>query len=272
MKFLEKLDKAVQKNSSLLCVGLDISLSSIPAHILKESDPVFSFNKAVIEATGDLVCAYKPNMAFYEALGGYGLDALLKTIEYVPKHIPVILDAKRGDIGSTSAAYAKTIFEIFKADATTVNPYMGFDSIEPFWEYQEKGVFILCLTSNPSARDFQFFGGDHKLYLEVARKTKEWNKFGNLGLVVGATKAESLGEIRNMIDDLPILIPGIGTQGGDLENSVKFGTDKKGSRAIFNVSRAVIYASTEADFAERARNKAKNLRDEINRYRPSIKN
>lgn len=264
MNFLEKLDKAVQKNNSLLCVGLDISLSSIPAHILKDTDPVFSFNKAVIDATGDLVCAYKPNMAFYEALGGYGLDALLKTIEYVPKHIPVILDAKRGDIGNTSAAYAKTVFEIFKADATTVNPYMGFDSIEPFWEYQEKGVFILCLTSNPSARDFQFFGSDHKLYMEVARKTKEWNKFGNLGLVVGATKAESLGEIRNMVDDLPILVPGIGSQGGNLESSVKFGTTKNGGRAIFNVSRAVIYDSNP-------RTKAKNLRDEINRYRPSVK-
>jgi len=166
MKFLEKLDKAIAKNNSLLCIGLDVNFSKLPTSLLQSVDPVFNFNKAIIDSTADLVCAYKPNMAFYEALGTYGLESLLKTIEYIPKHIPVILDAKRGDIGNTSSAYAKSIFEIFKADATTIKPYMGFDSIEPFLEYRDKGIFVLCLTSNPSAKDFQFFGGTQKLYLD----------------------------------------------------------------------------------------------------------
>ena len=155
MTFLEKLDAAVKKNNSLLCIGLDIDLKKIPASLLNKGDPIFDFNKAIIDATKDLVCAYKPNIAFYEMYGVYGMQALIKTIEYATDHIPIILDAKRSDIGHTASAYAKAIFDIYKADATTVNPYLGGDSLEPFLEYTDKGIFVLCLTSNPGSKDFQ---------------------------------------------------------------------------------------------------------------------
>lgn len=257
MSFLEKLDQAVKKNNSLLCLGLDIDLSRIPNHFLKGDDPIFLFNREIIDATKDLVCAYKPNMAFYEMNGVNGLSSLIRTIEYIQATaIPVILDAKRGDVGHSSAAYAKAIFQVFKADATTVNPYLGHDSIEPFIEYQEKGVFVLCLTSNAGFKDFQIAGKDEPLYKSVAQHVKEWNIYGNCGLVVGATKPEQLKEINELVPDMPLLIPGIGAQGGDLEASVKFG----GKRAILNASRSVLYATNP-------RAEALKLRDEINQYR-----
>lgn len=263
MKFIEKLDKSADNNKSLLCVGLDIDLDRVPQSVLNKEDPIYIFNREIVNATKDLVCAFKPNIAFYEKYGIYGLSSLIKTIELIQgTGIPVILDAKRGDIGHSSAAYAKSAFDIYKADAVTVNPYLGKDSIEPFLEHQEKGVFVLCLTSNPGSRDFQ-----STVYKAVADQAKEWNKYGNCGLVVGATKPEELKEIRGKVGDMPILIPGIGAQGGDIESTVKYGVNKQGNRAIINSSRSIIYASKEDNFAEAAREAAKSLRDNINQYR-----
>jgi len=268
MSFLEKLDSAVKKNNSLLCVGLDIDLKKIPDSLLNKGDPIFDFNKAIINATKDIVCAYKPNMAFYEMYGIYGIEALIKTIEYIyTLEIPVILDAKRGDVGNTASAYAKSLFEIYKADAITVSPYLGKDSLDPFFEYKEKGIFVLCLTSNPGSKDFQNTGNDDPLFKQVAKKVREWNVNGNAGLVVGATKPEELKEIRSMVGDMPILIPGIGAQGGDTAKTVRYGTNKKGERAIINSSRNIIFASTGEDFAGSARVAARKLKEEINSYR-----
>jgi orotidine-5'-phosphate decarboxylase len=263
LKFLEKLDKVAAKNNSLLCIGLDINLDRVPPSVLNKEDPIYIFNREIINATKDLVCAYKPNIAFYEMYGVYGLSSLIKTIELIlGTGIPVILDAKRGDIGHSSAAYAKSAFEVYKADAATVNPYLGKDSVEPFLEHQEKGIFVLCLTSNPGAKDFQT-----AIFKDVAKKTKEWNKYGNCGLVVGATKPEQLKELRELVGDMPLLIPGIGAQGGDIESTVKYGVNKQGNRAIINSSRSILYASREDKFAEAARKAAKELRKKINQCR-----
>lgn len=227
---------------------------------------VFDFNQAIIEATADLVCAYKPNFAFYEALGVDGLNSLQKTIEFIPAQIPVIGDAKRSDIGNTAKAYAKALFNTFGCDAATVNPYLGFDSVEPFLNYRDKGVFILCRTSNPGALDFQGLVCSSGLLLHemVARKAKEWNIHGNIGLVVGATYPEELKHLRQLCPEMPLLIPGIGTQGGDLAMAVKHGVDSDGERAIFSISRQVIYASSGTDFAQTARRTATEFRNQIN--------
>ncbi|MCX5749485.1 MAG: orotidine-5'-phosphate decarboxylase [Candidatus Saganbacteria bacterium] len=261
MDFLNRLDQAGEKNDSLLCVGLDIDLARMPKEFLSKEDPIFSFNKMVVDKTRDLVCAYKPNIAFYEMYGIYGLQSLIKTIEYIPDEIPVILDAKRGDVGHTAGAYAKSAFEVFKADATTVNPYLGYDSIKPFLEYRDRGTFILCLTSNAGYRDFQD-SGDEKvpLYIHVAKHVKEWDIYGNCGLVAGATNPGELKKIREIAVNMPILIPGIGAQGGDLEQSVRNGITKDKNRAVINSSRSIIYSDDPAKAA-------KKLRDEINRYR-----
>jgi orotidine-5'-phosphate decarboxylase len=268
MKFIQKLKRVSQKNNSLLCVGLDTELEKIPKFLMCEKDPIFSFNQKIIDSTKDLVCSYKPNLAFYEAYGIKGVEALKKTCEYVPKDIPIILDAKRGDIGNTSKMYAKAIFEEFKADGVTLNPYLGEDSLSPFLEYENKCSFILCLTSNAGAKDFQLQKIEGKpLYKIVAEKVKTWNKKGNCGLVVGATYPEQLKEIREMAEELPILIPGVGAQKGDVEKTVKYGTDKNGELAIINSSRGIIYASSEKDFAEAARREAERLRNEFNLYR-----
>lgn len=267
MNFTETLDKAVKLNNSLLCIGLDIDLGKIPKFLLNKEDPIFTFNKAIIDETLDIVCAYKPNIAFYEMYGMYGLESLIRTIEYIPDEIPVILDAKRGDIGHTASAYAKAIFEIYKADATTVNPYLGHDSVEPFLEFSDKGIFVLCLTSNPGHKDFQILGKDEPLYKTIARSVKDWNKHGNAGLVVGATNAEELKEIRQLVGDMPILIPGIGTQGGDLQSSVKNGVNRKGERALINASRSIIFASDREDYARSAKLHARRLKDDINSFR-----
>ncbi len=264
MNFIEKLTGAARKNKSLLCIGLDPDPELMPDKV-----GVFEFNKAIIDATSDLVCAYKPNLAFYEALGNEGLTALKRTVDYIPEDIPVIADAKRGDIGNTARAYAKTIFADFNFDATTVSPYLGFDSIEPFIQYHDKGVFILCRTSNAGAVDFQTLrceveNGPHPLFEIVALKASQWNTHGNIGLVVGATYPEELRLIRQSHPDMPLLIPGIGTQGGDLALTVRYGVDAQGERAIINSSRQIIYASRGKDFAEAARRAASILRDQIN--------
>ena len=263
MKFLDQLDKASKKNNSLLCVGLDIDLNKVPQAILKQEDPIYNFNRDIINATCEFVCAYKPNIAFYERYGIYGLSSLIQTIEHIRNlKIPVILDAKRGDIGHSSAAYAEAIFNVYKADAVTVNPYLGHDSVEPFLDYRDKGIIILCLTSNPGAKDFQ-----KDIFLNVAYEAKKWNKHNNCGLVVGATKPEELAEVRKIVGNMPILIPGVGAQGGGLAESVKNGVDKQGNRAIINASRSITYASQGEDYAKAAQTAAKNLRDEINKHR-----
>ncbi|MBU0687816.1 MAG: orotidine-5'-phosphate decarboxylase [Candidatus Margulisbacteria bacterium] len=271
MNFNQKLDHASAANNSLLCIGLDIDMSKIPKFLLNQEDPIFLFNKAIIDQTRDLVCAYKPNIAFYEMHGTYGMESLKRTIEYIPKSIPVILDAKRGDIGHTAAAYAKAIFELYKADATTVNPYLGPESVLPFAEYRDKGIFVLCLTSNQGARVLQIHGierGDIPLYKKVVKYALIWQQqYKNIGLVVGATKPQELKEIRGMVKDMPILIPGVGAQGGSVKECATVGTDKNGGRAIINSSRGIIYADSTENFAKAAREKAKALKDEINSYR-----
>ena len=267
MNFDEKLITASRKNKSLLCVGLDPDLELMPDKV-----SVFEFNKAIIEATTDLVCAYKLNFAFYEALGSEGLDAMRRTIMSVPGNIPVIGDGKRGDIGNTAKAYARAIFSNLNFDATTVNPYLGFDSIEPLIQYTDKGVFILCRTSNTGAVDFQALrceveNGHRPLFELVALKASQWNIYGNVGLVVGATYPEELRLIRDSHPDMPLLIPGIGVQGGDIALAVRYGIDTQGEKAILNSSRQIIYASRGKDFAQAARRVASELRDQINQYR-----
>ncbi len=265
--FLERLDVACNARQSLVCVGLD------PDPALMPVEDVFSFNKAIVDATHDLVCAYKPNLAFYEALGLDGLRALEQTIQHIRRASPaaiLIADAKRGDIGNTAAAYAKALFEVWGFDAATVNPYLGGDAVEPFLAHSDRGAFILCRTSNPGAQDFQDMmvasPGDtpRPLYQEVALRAKEWNRRGNVGLVVGATYPRELEQVRLLCPDTPFLIPGIGSQAGDLEQSVHLGVDARGRRAIINSSRGIIYASRGRDFAEAARNATIKLRDAIN--------
>jgi len=271
MNFSEKLDKAVRKNQSLLCIGLDPSPERIPDKL-----GVFEFNREIIDSTSDLVCAYKPNLAFYEALGDEGLDALKKTVKHVPDGIPVIADAKRGDIGNTARAYARAIFSVLGFDASTVSPYLGTDSVEPFTEYQDKGIFVLCRTSNPGSADFQslrcrFEKGYHPLFEIVAARASQWNTSGNVGLVVGATYPEELKLIRQSHPDMTILIPGVGTQGGDLGMAVRYGVNAQGTGIIINSSRQVLYASSGKDFPEAARRAASILRDEINQHVSALK-
>jgi orotidine-5'-phosphate decarboxylase len=261
MKFTDKLLNTSRKNKSWLCVGLDPDPELMP-----EVD-VLQFNKAIIEATSDLVCAYKPNLAFYESLGTEGLAVLEKTLKHIPGDIPVIGDAKRGDIGNTARAYARALFSVLGFDAATVNPYLGFDSVEPFINYQDKGVFILCRTSNKGATDFQnLLTNGLPLYEAVAQKAQEWNIHGNIGLVVGATYPEELKKVRSICPEMPLLIPGIGAQGGDLASAVGYGVDARGEKAIINVSRQILYASKEKDFAQAARNMAEKIRQQINSY------
>ena len=268
MNFTERLLRTGRRNDSLLCIGLDTDLERIPRCLLREKDPVLTFNRAIIEATSDLVCAYKPNAAFYEALGKKGWKALAATRQMVPDPIPVIIDAKRGDIGNTARLYARAYFEEMNFDAITINPYMGFDAVAPFLEYPGRCALILCLTSNPSAGDIQdLSAAGRPVFEHVARQVVEWSRQGLCGLVAGATRADDLQRIRRIAPQLPILIPGVGAQGGDLEQAVADGVDESGELAIINVSRAVLYASKGDDFAERARQEARALRDAINRVR-----
>ena len=261
MNFLEKLLAAARTNESLLCIGLD------PDPELMPGVSVIEFNKRIIDATSDLVCAYKPNLAFYEAMGIEGLRALEKTVACIPKTVPIIGDAKRGDIGNTARAYAKALFETFGFDAATVNPYLGYDSIQPFIEYKGKGVFILCRTSNVGSADFQALQlseASIPLFEIVAQRAKEWNIYGNVGLVVGATYPEELMRVRHLCPDMPLLIPGIGAQKGDLASAVRYGVDERGERAIISSSRQIIYASKGEDFDAVAREEALKLREQIN--------
>lgn len=272
MTALDKLLKAQSKNRSMVCVGLDLDPKKMPQEYSKSAKTLFDFTMRIIEATADCVCAYKPNIAFYESLGGEGLSLLTQILHRIPEGVPVILDAKRGDIGNTATHYAQALYDRFNADWVTLNPYMGYDSLRPFIERKDKGAFILCLTSNSGARDFQMLEVDGKpLYRIVAEKVEYWNKAKNCGLVVGATAPEQLTEIRAVSGDMPILIPGVGAQGGSLELSAINGTDNFQKPALINVSRSVLYASAGADFAEKARAEVLRLNQTINELRAGKK-
>jgi orotidine-5'-phosphate decarboxylase len=270
MSFKEKLHRCQRKNDSLLCVGLDIDATKLPSFLFQNSEtPFIDFNQAVIEQTKDLVCAYKMNLAFYEALGSQGYVILEKTIAMIPKNVVIILDGKRNDIGNTAGKYAEAYYNIFHADAVTINPYLGWDGIEPFVRYKDKCCFILCKTSNVSAGDFQNISCSRKpLYVHVAEKIQKWHETGQCGVVVGATCPTELKKIRNILsEDIPFLIPGIGRQGGDLETSVRFGTNSDGELAIINSSRGILYAGTNEGFAGSVRAAAESLHHDINSFR-----
>ena len=243
MTFREKISNAWTTNNSLLCVGLDTDPAKIPRFLAGETDAVFQFNKAIIDATYDLVCVYKPQIAFYSGCGIE--DQLQMTISYLHEHypdIPVLLDAKRGDIGNTAKMYVREVFEYYGADAVTVNPYMGSDSLEPFLECSNKGIAILCRTSNPGGAEFQNLDvGGKPLYQRVAEIAKDkWNKNGNVLLVIGATCPDELSDVRAIVGDMPLLIPGIGAQGGDIEATVLAGQDSQGAGLLINSSRGKI--------------------------------
>ena len=273
MKFVERLIEITRKKDSLLCIGLDTDTEKIPKKLANEKDRVFSFNKKIIDETNDLAAAYKINTAFYEANGVNGWISLSKTINYIPDDVIIIADVKRSDIGNTAKMYAKAFFSELEADAVTVNPYLGGDSLMPFIEYNDKGVFILCLTSNPGAQDFQKLKINEKfLYQIIAEKIKIINKNNNCGLVVGATFPEELKNIREIVPDMPLLIPGIGAQGGDLEKTIVYGTDSNNELALINSSRGIIYKSIGDDFAQAARKAAEELKNRINLFRKKKNN
>ena len=254
MNSYEKYQIAKEKNNSILCVGLDTDINKLPGGLLKDAEGMLEFNRQIIEATKDLVCSFKINFAFYETLGAAGFEILNKTIEIIPDNIFIIADAKRGDIGNTSKSYADSCFNYFKADAITVHPYMGIDSVSPFLSFKDKFVFLLALTSNPGSNDFQQLICDGKpLFQHTIEKSAEWAGKDNLGYVVGATHPDDLIKIRQIIPDRLLLIPGVGTQGGDTEAILKANNN---ADAIINVSRDIIYASSGTDFAEKARERA----------------
>ena len=275
MNFLEKLLAAERQHRSLLCVGLDPEPERLPHGLraLPVEEAIVQFCRALIEATAPYVSAFKPNLAFFEVLGPPGMTALQEVLRAIPAHIPVIADAKRGDIGNTASRYAAAIFETYGCDAVTVNPYLGYDAVAPFLAYRERGTLLLCRTSNPGARDLQDLpvqetnGQTRPLYEVVARRVQSWNEAGNCGLVVGATYPQELRAIRALCPNMPILVPGIGAQGGDLAASVPLAVDARGERAIISVSRAILYASSDADYADAAAEMARTLREQINRAR-----
>lgn len=260
----QELVEQIRLKQSFLCVGLDPDLSKIPAHLLETEDPIFEFNKAIIDATKDYCVAYKPNIAFFECHGPKGWESLRKTLEYIPKNIFTIADAKRGDIGNTSTYYAKTYFEYLKCDSVTVAPYMGEDSVTPFLEFENKWVILLALTSNKGALDFQFMTDTkgEQLYKKVLRKSAKWGTPENLMYVVGATRAEGIGEVRQLVPDHFFLVPGVGAQGGSLEDVAKYGWNKD-CGLLVNSSRGIIYASNGTDFAERAGEEAQKLQSDM---------
>jgi len=271
MNFTQKLQSAAQRNQSWLCVGLDPDLEKIPQHLIDQhgSDAIIYFTKAIVDATREYVCAYKPNSAFYESLGPMGLEMLKVTREIIPNDIPMILDAKRGDLGNSSKHYAKAAFEVYGADCLTLSPYMGLDSLQPFIDYGDRGLFILCRTSNPSAKEIQDLDvGGQPLYLKIAQQIARWrdqSQSSHIGAVVGATYPDELKSIRDVLgNDLVILIPGIGSQGGDLQAAVLSGMNSSGQNGIINASRSVIFASSGEDFADEAGSVTKALRDQIN--------
>ena len=270
MTFTQQLAAAWQTNNSLLCVGLDPDPAKFPAHLKGRDDAIFEFCKGIVDATADLACSFKPQIAYFAARRAEDqLEALIEHIHARHPGIPVILDAKRGDIGSTAEQYAVEAFERFKADAVTVNPYMGRDSVEPYLAYPEKGVILLCRTSNAGGSDLQFLDvGGEKLYERVARlAAQEWNTTGQIGLVVGATFPAEIARVRALIGDMPLLVPGIGAQGGDIEATVKAGRTGNGTGLMINSSRAILYAGKDEHFAAAARQAAQDTLNAINQFR-----
>lgn len=261
----EKLIEEIEKKKSFLCVGLDPDLNKIPKHLLELDDPIFEFNKTIIDATKEFAIAYKPNIAFYECLGVKGWQSLKKTLDYIPNNCFTIADAKRGDIGNTAKMYAKTFFETFDFDSITVAPYMGEDSVKPFLEFENKWAIVLGLTSNQGAYDFQYLNSnDRYLFEEVISKTSNWGTEKNLMFVVGATKASGLQAIRKIIPNHFLLVPGVGAQGGSLAEVCKYGkTSEVG--LLINSSRSIIYASDKEDYGEAAHLAASKLQDEMSR-------
>jgi orotidine-5'-phosphate decarboxylase len=270
MKFVEQLKAAWARNDSLVCVGLDPELEKFPAELAGVASPIFQFNRAIIDATADLVCAYKPQFAHYAAYEAE--DQLERTIEYIHQHhpgIPVILDAKRGDVGYTAQRYAIEAFERYGADAVTVNPYLGTDSLEPFLAYEDRGVIVLCRTSNPGAGDLQDLEtGGRKLFEVVAQlAASRWNSRGNSALVVGATYPRELAQVRALTGDMPFLVPGVGAQGGDVQAVVSNGQTAAGDGLMVSSSRAILYAASDDTWIQAARIATRSLRDRINQYR-----
>lgn len=259
-----ELVEQIKLKKSFLCVGLDTDLDKIPKHLLDTEDPIFEFNKAIIDATHDLAVAYKPNIAFYERYGVKGWLSLEKTLNYIPKECFTIADAKRGDIGNTSKYYAETFFNTYNFDSITVAPYMGSDSVKPYLDFEGKWAILLALTSNEGAKDFQFFEDNNqtKLFEKVLQTSSHWGNDDNMMYVVGATRAEGIGEVRKIVPNHFFLVPGVGAQGGSLEDVVKFGfNDDCG--LLVNSSRGIIYASSGQDFAQIARQKATELQQQM---------
>src|SRR3984957_11329005 len=271
MNFLQQLKAAWARNDSLVCVGLDPELERFPAQLSGHASPIFQFNRAIIDATADLVCAYKPQFAHYAAYEAE--DQLERTIEYIHQRhpgIPVILDSKRGDVGNTANRYAIEAFERYGADAVTVNPYLGTDSLEPFLAYTDRGVIVLCRTSNPGAGALQDLepAGGRKLFEVVAElAASRWNSRGNCALVVGATYPRELAQVRALTGDMPFLVPGVGAQGGDVQAVITNGQTAAGDGLIVSSSRAILYAASDDTWIEAARTATRSLRDRINRHR-----
>jgi orotidine-5'-phosphate decarboxylase len=268
--FIERLAQSWERSNSLVCVGLDPEIERFPRHIAAQPSPIFQFNKAIIDATADLVCAYKPQFAHYAAYEAE--DQLERTIEYIHRSypgIPVILDSKRGDVGNTAERYAIEAFERYGADAVTVSPYLGGDSLEPFLKREDKGVIILCRTSNPGARDLQDLEiAGRKLYHVVAEfAARQWNSRGNCLLVVGATYPREQAEVREIVGTMPFLVPGVGTQGGDVSLAVQSGQTADGTGLIISSSRTILYAGAGDDFTDAARSATQSLREQINASR-----
>ncbi len=273
MTFIQQLAAAWQKNNSLLCVGLDPDPAKFPVHLHNRDDAIFAFCADIVDATADLACAFKPQIAYFAAHRAEDqLEALIAHIHEKHPGIPVILDAKRGDIGSTAEQYAIEAFERYQADAVTVNPYMGHDSVDPYLAYPDKGVILLCRTSNPGGSDLQFLevgnSGGEKLYERVARLAAEkWNTTGQISLVVGATFPAEIARVRAIVGDMPLLVPGIGAQGGDIAATVEAGRTKNATGLMINSSRVILYAGKDENFAAAARQVAQETRDAINLYR-----
>ena len=269
-QFIEQLQRAWDSNDSLVCVGLDPEIERFPALIAEQPSPIFQFNKAIIDATADLVCAYKPQFAHYAAYEAE--DQLERTIDYIHRTypgIPVILDSKRGDVGNTAERYAIEAFERYHADAVTVSPYLGGDSMEPFLKYEDKGVIILCRTSNPGAGDLQDLevGGRRLFHVVADLAARRWNTRGNCLLVVGATYPRELAEVREIVGNMPFLVPGVGAQGGDVAQAVQNGQTAAGAGLVMSSSRGILYASSGENFASAAREATVKLRDQINATR-----
>ncbi len=268
--FFQRVRFASERNNSVLCVGLDPDITKMPGDIAEANEPLYDFLAPIIDATHDLVCCYKPNIAFYEACGADGIEQLIEVMEYIrglDHDVPIILDAKRGDIGNTAKAYASSIFDNFRADAVTANPYMGGDTLQPFLDYEDRGVIVLCLTSNPGYRDFEALeSGGEPLFIHVAKKAVDWNKRENIALVVGATHPGEAARIREAAPEIPFLMPGIGAQGGDPAEIMKIGFTQSGYPPIVNSSRSILYAGSGEDYATQSRQAALATREKLNKY------